>query len=388
MLTRFENGWVYRTPERRFVKGNLLVRDGIIERFTEGGRTDDPAVFDCRVIDCAGKYLLPGLVDVHTHGRAGYDFNTADAEGVRRMREAYAKAGTTTVMATLASATMDSFRASADALRENRMPSPGLAHIAGIHLEGRYLNPKRRGAHSGELLAPLDPDELEALLNDFSPFPVHVSAAIEQEGGEEFVKRAVKLGATVGMAHSDATYEEAMQAVDWGVTSFTHTFNAMRAVHHREPGNAIASVLCDSAYTELICDGEHIHPAMIELASRLKPADKLVLITDSMEATGMPDGEYRIAGVPVHVRGGKAVNDDGALAGSTLDLFHGLTNYMKFTGKSLEEALPCATENPAKMVGIDMICGSLEVGHRADILFIDEKTKPEIEAVYVDGEMI
>ncbi len=383
MRTLFQNGLVYRTAERRFVRADLYAVDGIvtaIEEHIDAG--------DAKVVDCSGKYLLPGLVDVHTHGRSGFDFNSADAEGCRKMRASYAKAGTTTLMATFASATPESLRASAAAVAENRMPETGLAHIAGIHLEGRYLNPKRRGAHAEELLAPLDADELQSFLKDFLPLPIHVSAALELEGGEEFVKTALKLGATVGMAHSDATFEEARRAVEWGATSFTHTFNAMRPVHHREPGNAIASLLSDEAYTELICDGEHIHPAMIALASRVKPSDKLVLITDSMEAAAMPDGVYGIAGLPVIVKNGRAVNSDGALAGSTLDLFRALVNYMKFTGKPLEEALPCATANPAAMVGIESECGALSVGKRADILMIEDKTAPSLESVWIMGERI
>jgi len=307
---------------------------------------------------------------------------------VTALRKSYAKAGTTTLMATLASATMESLENSIRFIGENRETEAGKATLAGVHLEGRYLNPKRRGAHATELLYPLDAVELEGLMRKMLPLPVHVSCAAEMEGGEAFVKTAVRLGATVGMAHSDATWDEARRAVEWGVTSFTHTFNAMKPVHHREPGNAIASLMTDEAWTELICDGEHVHPAMIALASRAKPKDKLVLITDSMEAAAMPDGEYGIAGLPVIVKNGRAVNSDGALAGSTLDLFKGLTNFMKFTGRTLEDTLPCATSNPAEMVGIADSCGSLAAGRRADIVMVTDRENPAIESVWVLGERI
>ena len=384
MYTLFQNGYVYSTAERMFHKADLLAKDGVVADPAYTGPVPD----GCTVVDCSGRFLLPGLVDVHTHGRSGFDFNQVDDEAVKALRRSYAKAGTTTLMATLASATMESLENSIAHISENREVTPGMATLAGIHLEGRYLNPKRRGAHATELLAPLDAAELEALVRDMLPLPIHVSCAAELEGGEDFVKTAVRLGATVGMAHSDATWDEAMRAVEWGVTSFTHTFNAMKPVHHREPGNAIASLLCDAAWTELICDGEHIHPAMIRLASRAKPADKLVLITDSMEAAAMPDGEYGIAGLPVFVKNGRAVNSDGALAGSTLDLFRALTNFMKFTGRTLEDALPCATSNPAEMVGIADTCGSLAAGRRADIVMIEDKAAPAIESVWVAGERI
>lgn len=380
----FKNGSVYSDAERRFVRADLLSADGIVADPAYVGEIPEGA----EVVDCSGRYLLPGLVDVHTHGRSGFDFNAVDADAVTALRKSYAKAGTTTLMATLASAAMDSLENSIRFIGENRTPEAGKATLAGVHLEGRYLNPKRRGAHATELLFPLDAKELEGLMMKMLPLPVHVSCAAEMEGGETFVKTAIRLGATVGMAHSDATWDEARRAVEWGVTSFTHTFNAMKPVHHREPGNAIASLMTDSAYTELICDGEHVHPAMIALASRAKPKDKLVLITDSMEAAAMPDGEYGIAGLPVIVKNGRAVNSDGALAGSTLDLFRGLTNFMKFTGRTLENALPCATSNPAKMVGIDDSCGSLAAGRRADIVMIADKENPAIESVWVLGEKL
>lgn len=384
MTVLFKNGSVYNNAERRFVKADLLAENGVVVDPAYTGEV--PA--DAEIVDCTGRYLLPGLVDVHTHGRSGYDFNNVDAEAVTALRKSYAKAGTTTLMATLASATMESLENSIRFIGENREAEAGKATLAGVHLEGRYLNPKRRGAHATELLFPLDAAELEGLMRKMLPLPVHVSCAAEMEGGETFVKTAVRLGATVGMAHSDATWDEARRAVEWGVTSFTHTFNAMKPVHHREPGNAIASLMTDEAWTELICDGEHVHPAMIALASRAKPKDKLVLITDSMEAAAMPDGEYGIAGLPVIVKNGRAVNSDGALAGSTLDLFKGLTNFMKFTGRTLEDTLPCATSNPAEMVGIADSCGSLAAGRRADIVMITDKENPSIESVWVLGEKI
>ncbi len=382
MYTVFSGGLVYSTDLRKFVKTDILVKDGVITDTDYRGNEPMPTV------DCTGLYILPGLVDVHTHGRTRHDFNFANEEDCRALRKSYAAAGTTTIMATLASAEYDSLVSSIEAINKNRTPEPSMATIAGIHLEGRYLNPSRRGAHAENLLFPLNSEELKGLIMRMLPLPVHVSSACELEGGETFVRTAKALGATCGMAHSNATFEEAMNAVKWGVTSFTHTFNAMRPIHHREPGNMIASLMCDSAYTELICDGEHSHPAMIALASRAKPADRLVLITDSMEAAGCADGEYSIAGLPVIVKNGRAVTVEGALAGSTLDLFTALCNFMKFTGKSLEEALPCATSNPASMVGIAGTCGSIAPNHRADFLMINDKKAPTIQSVWVNGEKI
>ncbi|MBE6598988.1 MAG: N-acetylglucosamine-6-phosphate deacetylase [Ruminococcaceae bacterium] len=385
MKTVFKGAMVYSSCSRSFIKADICTENGII---TDVAAEEAALSPDTEVIDCAGKYIIPGLVDIHTHGRGGFDFNTVKESEMAEVRASYAAAGTTTVMATLASATLDSLHESMEIIGKNRTPVPGIASIAGTHLEGRYLSVKRRGAHAESLLAPLDADELADLIGRMSPLPVHVSAAVEQDGGEAFVKRAVSLGATVGMVHSDATYAEAMEAVQWGITSFTHTFNAMRPIHHREPGNMIASLMCDSAYTELICDGEHVHPAMIALAHRTKPTDKLILITDSMEAAGCSDGTYAIAGLKVFVKDGRAINEDGALAGSTLNLFAAMKNFMSFTGITLEEAIPCATSNPAAMVGIDSICGELRKGLRADLLILNDRTDPEIEAVYAFGAKV
>lgn len=382
MYTVFSGGNVYSTALRAFVRADILTKDGVIV---------DPAApveGESVTVDCTGMYILPGLVDIHTHGRTKNDFNYADEEACRALRKSYAAAGTTTLMATLASSPYDQLVSSIEAINKNRESEEGLATIAGVHLEGRYLNPKRRGAHAEELLFPLDAGELSGLIEKMMPLPIHVSSACELEGGETFVKTAKKYGATCGLAHSDATYDEAMAAVSWGVTSFTHTYNAMRPIHHREPGNMVASLLTDSAYSEFICDGEHSHPVMIAMASRLKPADKLILVTDSMEAAGCEDGTYKIAGLPVFVKNGRAVNSEGALAGSTLDLFTAMCNYMKFTGKPIEEAVLCATSNPATMLGIDNVCGKIEPGRRADFILIDDKNNPKIKAVYIKGKAI
>jgi len=382
MKTVFKGGMVYSTCGRCFTAADIYTEDGIITEVTAEVRSLSS---ETEVIDCTGKYIIPGLVDIHTHGRGGYDFNTADEAGVKAMQASYASAGTTTIMATLASAEPDSLHASMEAIGKCRPVVPGTAVIAGTHLEGRYLNVKRRGAHAEVLLAPLDADELSDLIGRMMPLPVHISAAYEMEGGEAFVKRARSLGATCALVHSDATYAEAMEAVNWGVTSFSHTFNAMRPIHHREPGNMIASLMCDSAYSELICDGEHVHPAMIAMAYRTKPADKLVLVTDSMEAAGCSDGTYAIAGLKVFVKNGRAVNEDGALAGSTLNLFKAMKNFMGFCGIALEDAVPCATANPAACVGIGDTCGQIRKGLRADLLVLDSRENPEIEAVYASG---
>ncbi len=376
----FSDGYVYDSAERKFKTANIITDGEIIESIGSETLQDE-----CEIIDCKNKYIIPGLVDVHTHGRAGYDFNFASPYEIDIMRSSYAGTGTTTLMATLATSPLEDLLKSADRINGKRSAVPGMATIAGIHLEGRYLNPEKKGAHAPELLSSPDDGQIDTLLERMCPLPIHVSAAPELDKNGKFIETVISFGATYGIAHTNATYEEAENAVKRGARSFTHTFNCMRAIHHREPGCAVCSILNNNAYSEFICDGEHVRPEMIVMASKLKPRNRFVLVTDSMEAAGCADGEYSIGGLPVNVKNGKATTFDGALAGSTLDLFHALKNYMRFTGLSLEEVIPAASSNPADMVGISDVCGRLLPGLRADLLILDSKEEPKIIDIYAAG---
>ena len=383
MKKLFFGGSVYDSICRAFKKMNIMTDGAVIDSLDPSGIPEG-----CEVVDCTGKYLIPGLVDVHTHGRAGYDFINASSEQIDQMRLSYASRGTTTLMATLASAPLDGLLASADRINAKRAPVPGSATIAGIHLEGRYLNPEKRGAHAPELLSSPADGQISTLLERMCPLPIHVSAAPELDPEGRFIETVISFGATYGIAHTNATYQEAECAVNHGARSFTHTFNCMRSIHHREPGCSVCSLLSDEAYSEFICDGEHVRPEMIAMASRLKPRDRIVLITDSMEAAGCADGEYSIGGLPVTVKSGRATTQDGVLAGSTLDLYTALINFMKFTGLPLEKALPAATSNPADMVKISDVCGRLLPGLRADLIILDNKDKPTITEIYAAGDLV
>ncbi len=381
MRTLFKNGYIYTYEKQMFEKADILVSGTVIEKI-------DDSICPCEadeVIDCAGKRIIPGLVDIHSHGRGGFDFNTVDAETIKKARRSYAEVGTTTVMATLASAELDELINSEKIITDNLEPEEGLANIAGIHIEGRYLNMKRRGAHNEKLIFPLDPDELEKLVTLDKPANIHISSAFELDADGKFLAKALDMGLSCSLAHSDATYAEACSLVERGLKAFTHTYNCMKPVHHREPGNIIASLLCDDAYSEFICDGEHSHPAMIELAYRTKPKDKLVLITDSCEAAGCPDGNYSIAGLPVIVENGRAVTIEGALAGSTLDLLTAIKNFIRFTKAPLEEVIPMATANPAALVGLSDVCGEIKCGLRADLVILPED-ELTVDSVWIAGK--
>ena len=214
-------------------------------------------------------------------------------------------------------------------------------------------------------------EELESLLSRVEGAR-HVTAALELDPDGRFLEKALSMGATVALGHSDADYATASALIDKGVTALTHTFNAMPPLHHRDGGAVAAGLLSQTAYCETICDGFHIAPHMVDLIHRLV-GDRLVLITDSMEATGCADGEYRIAGNPVTVKDGKARTHDGAIAGSTLSMWEAVRNLRDFAHVSFEDAVYAATMAPALEIGLGAEIGSLEVGKRADLLVLEDQ---------------
>lgn len=375
------NGYVYRNAERSFLPLDLLCENGKIAAIApRGGISADGN----EIFDADGMALLPGLIDVHTHGRDGYDFNTATVDDMKIMAEGYATRGVTTVMPTLASAPLEAMLESVEKIN-SFVPSDRGATLCGVHLEGRYLNVAKRGAHAAELLASLDASELDAdALKGCAA--LHISAAYELDDGS-FAKKAKELGATLALAHTTAGYAEARKAEANGVSAYSHLFNAMPPLHHRD-GGAVAACLTGDAFGELICDGIHIAPEVVALAYKCK-REKLALISDSMEATGAKDGEYFIAGNPVTVKNGKALTHDGALAGSTLTLDVAVQNLMSFCNIPLSEAILCATEAPAKEVGIFDACGSIDEGKRADLLVAEmNENNLKIEKIMLRGRFI
>ncbi len=368
-----KNALIYDSDKEEFISGGIEVRDGVIIKIGALSESE----LSCAQ-DVGGRKIIPAMVDVHSHGRAGIDFCGASERELMCLKAAYAKVGTATVVPTLASATQDEWRATVENIKN--------CGFDAIHFEGRYLAPKKRGAHAPELLTLPNSSEMKELLDLAADMHVHVSFAPELKGGIEFIRFLSENNATAGIAHTEATYEEAMAAVEAGAVSFTHTFNAMTEMFHREPG-AVGAALSSGRYAEFICDGVHVHPAVIKAAYNAVPHDKFVLITDSLMAAGCGDGEYTLAGLSVNVSGGIARTEDGAIAGSMLDLFTAMRNLMRFTGISLEQAIPCATSNPARMLSLDKITGSLKVGLRADMIVLDG-CENEISGVYANGNLV
>ncbi len=349
---RFRNALLYDGKARCFREGGFTV---------EGGRFAELREYD-NAVDLGGAPVLPGLIDLHTHGRGGFDFLTADVAQMREMKRQYAAKGVTTVVPTLASGRLTEMLDAVSRVKE--------AGFRAVHIEGRYLNPARRGAHHPALLAPLSAEEIPLFAERAGGMKLHFTAAFELDGDGRFLSALLSCGATASLGHSDADYETASRLAEQGVRSFTHLFNTMPPLHHRAGGAAAAGLLSD-AYTEIICDGFHLAPETVALIGRIKSPDRVILVTDSMEGTGCPDGEYFIAGNPVRLSGGRAYTEEGAIAGSTLELLDAIGNYASFRGIPFAGAVPCATANPAALLGLSDV-GSIAPGKRADFLVLNK----------------
>ena len=383
MQILFENCRLFDSTNRIFKTRSILVEDGVISALLR--HTDARPEVDS-VIDCEGKEVIPGFVDIHTHGRAGADFNTADADDMRAMAKSYAEYGVTSVFPTLASAEFEDLCSQAQLIDSLKGDTDG-AEFLGVHLEGRYLNPSKSGAHNPELLKLPDSAELDTFVSA-SKLPLRVSAAYELKGGDKFAEHAKELGATLSLAHTGATYHEATELYRKHKVAFTHLYNCMPPIHHRDGGTVLAA-LESGGFCELICDGHHISPEMVAFTYRMIGMDRLVLISDSMEATALSDGKYSIAGLPVIVKDGVARTESGNLAGSTLSLINAVENLAQFANIPIVDAIICATLTPARAVGLENKIGKLVPGNRADFIICSISGKKiNVEEVFVGGEVV
>ena len=353
------NAKVFNENGRTFFDGSVSFDNGIITEVSTD-KTGD--------IDAHGAYLVPGFIDVHSHGRGGYDFMSADTAGIEKCLDLYLSHGVTTVFPCVMTGEYDDIKKAIANIKAAKSD----INIDGIHIEGPYVSPKRPGCHNISQLRKLDCDEINELTGLIKPLRTHITVAPELDNGDEFIKECIKDGATVGIGHSDATYAEAMHALDLGCVSFTHTFNAMRELKHREPGT-VGAALTGIAFAEFICDLFHVCAPVLNLSYCAVGCEKFVIVSDSIAAADMPDGTYYLSGMQVNVKDGKATNNDGAIAGSTTNVFDEFNNLYRVLRPPLEDLIMTATANPAKQVGIFDHCGSIEPGKRADMLLIEEQ---------------
>lgn len=326
--------------------------------------------------------IVPGFIDVHVHGGRGSDFMDADDEAIANVLQFHASEGTTALAATTLSASRQDLHAAVQAIaRSARALSEGAA-ICGIHLEGPYINVQAAGAQDVTSIRPSDIRELDALLLEAPALRWIVTIAPEIENALDLIDH-FRGRVLFSLGHTAATHAEAAAALARGAAHFTHLFNAMTGLHHREPGVAGAALTSTDATAELIADGVHVHPVVMRIAAQAMP-NRVALITDAVRACGMPDGTYKLYDYDIVVAQGAARLQSGALAGSTLTMRRAVQNMVELAGLPLDTVLPMATEVPARILGIADRKGKLDEGYDADVVVLSPRF--DIERMIVRGQ--
>ncbi|MDQ0749389.1 N-acetylglucosamine-6-phosphate deacetylase [Streptomyces africanus] len=349
----------------------------------DGTRITATAPENAQVIDVTGHYVLPGFVDIHNHGGGGASFTSGSVEDILKGIHTHRLHGTTTLVASTVTGDMDFLAQRAGLLSE--LAEQG--EIAGIHFEGPFISPCRKGAHSEGLLRDPDPAEVRKLIDAARGRAKMVTLATELPGGTDSVRLLAEHGVIAAIGHTDATYEQTVEAIDAGATVATHLFNAMPPLGHRSPGPIAALLEDDRITVELINDGTHLHPAALQLAFHRAGADRVAFITDAMDAAGFGDGRYWLGPMEVEVADGVArLLTDGTIAGSTLTLDRAFKRAVTVDGLSVEDAVAALSATPARLLGMADRIGSLEPGKDADLVLLDADY--ELRGVMRRGEWV
>lgn len=365
-----KNGFVY-TEHFTFEPMDVIIDNGLIAQ-----TTTDP-----QVIDAEGLYVIPGLIDTHFHGCAGYDFCDGTIEAIEAMALFEAQNGITAIApATMTLGNEDLEHIFSCAAVYNRSPHPG-AMLTGIHMEGPYLGKAKKGAQNAAYLRTPSVSHFRNMNTLADGLIKVVTVAPEEAGALEFIDQ-LKDEVVISIGHTTADYQTACSAFAKGARHVTHLYNAMLPLSHRAPGPIGAALDNGSCKVELICDGIHIDPCMIRASFRMFGDDRIILISDSMMATGLTDGDYSLGGQAVNVKGNMAVLKDGTLAGSATHLMDCLRHAVSF-GIPLTSALKCCTVNPAKELGIYNKAGSITPGKYANLVLLDHNLN--IKDVYIKG---
>ena len=332
---------------------NALINGELKDIKTENGKITEIGKISGEGEDLEGNLLIAGLIDIHTHGAMGVD--TLDGENIEKISEYLAQNGVTSYLPTTMTVSMDDIRKVTDII-----PETAGAKILGYHLEGPYISKNKKGAQNEKYIKAPDLEEFKSLKNIKM-----VTLAPELLGSMEFIKNC---GAVVSLGHTDCDYETAVKAIDTGALCLTHTFNAMPPLNHRSPG-PIGAAIDKNIYVQVISDGLHLHKSIIKMLYKTFGADRMILISDSMRAMGLSDGEYEFGGQPIDVKGGVARTKSGALAGSTTNLLGCVKKAIEF-GIPEADAFKMASETPAKLLGLKK--GKIEVGYDAEFALLDK----------------
>lgn len=374
------------TEDKKFTDGGIVIKNGTIEQvYTEGKR---PQTED-EVLDGKGMYAIPGLIDLHFHGCKGDDFCDGSRDAIARIAEYEASVGVTAIApATMTLPVEELEQILRVAAEYKKGPhSKKEADFVGINMEGPFISPAKKGAQDERNIIPCDVKVCERFLEVSEGLVKFMGIAPEEsENAVSFIE-AVKDKVNVSLAHTNADYDTAMAAFNAGADHAVHLYNAMPAFTHRAPG--VIGAVYDSKHVmaEIICDGVHIHPAAVRATFEIMGEDRMILISDSMRAAGMPDGSYTLGGLDVNVVGNRAtLASDGAIAGSVTNLMDCMKTAVKTMNIPLETAVACATINPAKSLGIDAEYGSIRAGKKAHIVLMDQELN--VQQVIKDGELL
>lgn len=353
----------------------LIVENGLIKKLLPVNLLKDTQ--SATVYDFPEDfYLVPGFIDLHIHGAKGFDVMDANIEALTGISDALAKEGVTGFLATTMTASDEHISTVLKTI-SSFMPNNNGASILGIHLEGPFISAEKMGAQPGGKIKLPDPALISHWQKTANGGIRLITLAPELAGILPLITQLNEMGIIVSVGHTDATYAETSIAIKAGCTHATHLFNAMRGLHQREPGALGALLLSEKINAEIIVDGLHLHPAVVDLALRLKGKDKLMLVTDAMRAKCLRDGEYDLGGQNVSVRSRVATLADGTLAGSTLTMPEAIKNMMQFTGCKLEDAIRMASFNPARTLKMEKRKGSIAEGKDADLVVMN----PSLEVV-------
>jgi len=368
----------------QLIGGQIFTPDGFVKRdlcFSGSRIVSDAACGE--MLDVSGCYVIPGLTDLHFHGCVGADFSDGDPTGLEKMAEYMLSRGITQICPASITLPMAQLK-KVCILAAQYAASESGSWLCGINMEGPFLSEEKKGAQNGDWLRVPDLSMFEELYDISGGLVKMVTVAPELPGAMQFIREASRK-AVVSIGHTKADYETAAAAFAAGAREVTHIFNAMPPMNHRDPGVIGAAVDCPCCMAELICDGIHIHPSVIRTIFRMFGTGRIVMISDTMRAAGMPDGKYTLGGLPVTVSGLRAELEDGTLAGSVTDLMRCMQNAVSF-GIPLEDAVRAAAVNPAKILGIDDEVGSLEAGKLANLSVLDQSL--DLKYVFYQGKPI
>ena len=372
MSTTLIHAGLALTPTAEIQDAGILIRDGVIE--TVGPRKGITLPVGAQEIRATDKTAIPGFIDVHIHGAGGHDVMEADKAALSAVTKKVAAFGTTSLLATTVTASPDdtcrAVERIAQYIPQQHASLPSGAEIIGIHFEGPFISKERRGVHPSQWIQLPSAELLERFLQAAAGNARLMTIAPEVLGATQCIEAAQKAGVVISIGHTNANYEQARQAIAHGARSATHTYNAMRPFTHRDPGVIGAVLTSPEVNAELIADGVHVAEAAVKMLLQAKGPERVILVSDGLSATGMPDGKYMLGDFEVTVTNGVCRNAAGVLAGSTLTLDRALRNIVNL-GVPLAEAVRMLTLNPASLLGIEFKKGSLRAGADADLLLLD-----------------